>query len=209
MKKAIAVIGEGITEKYYIESLKGLSPFDIRPQELGKKASNLQKLEMNIQNSIKAGYDELYCLIDMDGKREGINKIDYDTLKKKYHGLNHGNKKQGIQCKVVFIETERCTELWFLYHFTKSAITKEFQSYHELEKELHKYRPQYEKTEKYFKSVADLHKEFTKKRKPKGSLEKAIDNSKVSIKSKERDNRDYSYSEIHLLFEALKIESTL
>jgi len=209
MKKAIAVIGEGITEKYYIESLKGLSPFDIRPQELGKKASSLKKLEKNIQNSIKAGYDEVYCLIDMDGKREGVNKIDYDLLKKKYHGINHGNIKQGIQCKVVFIETERCTELWFLYHFTQSAITKEFRSYHELEKVLHKYRPQYEKTEKYFKSVADLNKEFTKKREPKGSLQKAIDNSKVSIKSKERDNRDYSYSEIHLLFEALKIESAL
>lgn len=208
MKKAIAVIGEGITEKYYIESLKGLSSFDIRPQELGKKASSLKQLEKNIQNSIKTGYDEVYCLIDMDGKRDGVNKIDYDLLKNKYHKIIHGNKKQGIQCKVVFIETERCTELWFLYHFSMSAITKEFRSYHELEKELRKYRPQYEKSEKYFKSVADLHKEFTKKREPKGSLEKAIENSKVSIKSKERDNRDYSYSEIHLLFEALKIEST-
>ncbi|OJU55378.1 MAG: hypothetical protein BGN96_15800 [Bacteroidales bacterium 45-6] len=208
MKKAIAVIGEGITEKYYIESLKGLSPFDIRPQELGRKASSLKRLEKNIQDSIKTGYDEVYCLIDMDGKRDGKNKINYDSLKNKYHGIIHGNKKRGIQCKVVFIETERCTELWFLYHFTQSAITKEFRSYCELEKELRKYRPQYEKTEKYFKSVGSLHKEFTKKCEPKGSLEKAIENSKVSIKSKERDNRDYSYSEIHLLFEGLKIENT-
>lgn len=209
MKKAIAVIGEGITEKYYIESLKGLSPFDIRPQELGKKASSLKKLEYNILNSIKDGYDEVYCLIDMDGKREGINKVDYESLKKKYHGLTHGKKKQGIQCKVVFIETERCTELWFLYHFTQSATTKEFRSYHELQQELRKYRPQYEKTEKYFKSVADLHKEFTMKREPKGSVEKAIQNSKISLISKEKDRRDYSYSEIHLLFEALKIENCL
>lgn len=145
----------------------------------------------------------------MDGKRDGINKTDYDSLKKKYHRLMHGNKKQGIQCKVVFIETERCTELWFLYHFTQSAITKEFRSYNELEKELRKYRPHYEKTEKYFKSVADLHKELTIKREPQGSLEKAIQNSKASLTSKERDKRNYSYSEIHLLFEALKIESCL
>ena len=37
MKKTIAVIGEGITEKHYIESLKGLSPFDIKPKELIQK----------------------------------------------------------------------------------------------------------------------------------------------------------------------------
>ncbi len=207
MKKAIAVIGEGITEKYYIESLKGLSPFDIRPQELGKKASSLKQLEKNIQNSIKAGYDEVYCLIDMDGKRESANKGNYESLKKKYHGLTHGNKRQGVQCKVIFIETDRCTELWFLYHFTQSATTKEFRSYHDLEKELCKYRPRYEKTEKYFKSVVDLHKEFTKKCDPQGSLANAIKNSKDSIKSRQRDNRNYSYSEIHILFDALKIES--
>lgn len=53
MKKAIAVIGEGITEKYYIESLKGLSPFDIRPQELGKKASSLKKLEKIFRAQLK------------------------------------------------------------------------------------------------------------------------------------------------------------
>lgn len=206
MKKAIAVIGEGITEKYYIESLKGLSPFDVRPQELGKKASSLKKLESNIKESIKDGYDEVYCLIDMDGKRDGINKANYTTLKNKYHNIIHGNKKQGIQCKVVFIETERCTELWFLYHFTKAAPTKEFQSYHELEKELRNYRPQYEKTEKYFKSVVNLNNELVKNRNPKGSLAKAIENGKSSIKSRDKDSRDYSYSEIHLLFDALKIE---
>ncbi len=203
MTKAIAVIGEGITEKYYIESLKGLSPFNIHPQELGKKASSLKQLEKNIQNSIKSGYDEVYCLIDMDGKREGKNKIEYNALKQKYHLIIHGKKKQGIQCKVIFIETERCTELWFLYHFTSSAVTKEFQSYHELEAELHRYRPKYEKTEKYFKSVAGLHQEFTTRREPKGSIENAIRNSKNSINSKMRDGRNYSYSEIHCLLEAL------
>lgn len=206
MKKAIAVIGEGITEKYYIESLKGLSPFDVRPKELGKKASSLKKLEKNIQISIYEGYDEVYCLIDMDGKQEGTNKSDYENLKRKYHGLIHGNKKKGIQCKVIFIETERCTELWFLYHFTPSAITKEFSSYHELEQELHKYRPQYDKSDKYFRSVADLHKELTIKREPKGSLEKAIQNGKSSLVSKARDERNYTYSEFHLLFDALGIE---
>lgn len=206
MKKAIVVIGEGITEKYYIDSLKGLSPFDIKPQELNKKASNLKELEKNILSSIKDNYDEVYCLIDMDGKRDGANKMNYLNMKKKYHNITHGNKKKGIQCKVTFIETERCTELWFLYHFTRTAITKEFKSYHELETELRKYRPKYEKTEKYFKSVANLHNELTVKREPKGSIKVALKNSQDSFNSKESFTRDYTYSEMHLLIEALKIE---
>lgn len=207
MKKAIAVIGEGITEKYYIESLKGHSQFDVRPRELGKKASSMIALEKTIKTSISDGYDEVYCLIDMDGKLTGTNKVNYDTLKRKYHNQTLGNKKKGIQCKICFIETERCTELWFLYHFTQTAVTKEFRSYKELEKEFRKYRPQYEKSDKYFRSVVDLHKELTIKGEPRGSLTNAIQNGISSMVSKERDERKYSYSEFHLLFESLELEN--
>ncbi len=204
IRKVIAVIGEGITEKYYIESLKGLSQFTILPQELGRKASSLKKLEENIKDAVKKGYDEVFCLIDMDGKREGANKANYLNLKNKYHNKILGSQKKGIQCKVVFIETERCTELWFLYHFIQFVKTREFTSYKQIEKELQKYRPQYEKTEKYFKTVGSLHNEFTHE-KPLGSLKQAINNSKNSMISKEKDERDYTYSEMHLLIEALNI----
>lgn len=205
IRKAIAVIGEGITEKYYIESLKGLSPFTILPQELGRKASSLKKLEENIKLAIKKEYDEVFCLIDMDGKRDGINKTNYLNLKIKYHNKIFGAQKKGVQCKVIFIETERCSELWFLYYFLKSVQTKEFTSYKQIEEELQKYRPQYEKTEKYFKTVGNLHNEFTLNKKPLGSLKQAVTNAKKSMISKERDGRNYTYSEIHLLIEALNI----
>lgn len=205
-RKAIAVIGEGITEKYYIESLKGLSSFTVRPQELGKRASSMKDLAKHIDRTIKEGYDQIFCMIDMDGKKEGKPRTDYENLKNKYHNKIHGKKNLGIHCEVIFIETERCTELWFLYHFTQSAITREFLSYKELENELHRFRPEYEKAERYFKRVADLHKEMTEKREPKGSLQQAIKNAESSIKSKEKDERSYTYSEMHLLFEALRIK---
>lgn len=62
MRKTIAVIGEGITEKYYIESLKGISPFVVMPRELGIKASSLKSLDKNITLCIDKGFDEVYCL---------------------------------------------------------------------------------------------------------------------------------------------------
>lgn len=70
--KAIAVIGEGITEKYYVESLRAFagSNFQIVPKQLGIKASSLDELEKAVQNAVEEGYDEVYCLIDMDSKEK-------------------------------------------------------------------------------------------------------------------------------------------
>lgn len=205
MRKAIAIIGEGITEKYYIESLRGMSPFTAFPMELGKKASSLPKLRKDVENAIDQGYDQIFCLIDMDGKQNGKSKADYNVLKGKFHRKIFGSKRKGLQSEVIFIETERCTELWFLYHFTKSAITREFPSYKALETELQRYRPSYEKTDKYFRSVSSLHREFTTKGDPMGSLKQAVTNAKSSVESKIRDERNYTYSEMHLLIEALSI----
>jgi len=205
MRKAIAVIGEGITEKYYIESIRGLSPFNPEPRLLNKKASSTKFLEKTIIASISKGYDEIYCLIDMDGKQQGKPRQDYLALKSKYHNRLHGKKRVGIQRTVTFIETERCTELWFLFHFLSSATTREFRNYEELQSELRKFRPNYEKTDKYFRSVGNLHEEMTNKHNPNGSLCCAIKNAKCSLETKERENRHYTYSEMHLLLDALGI----
>ena len=207
MRKSIVVIGEGITEKYYIESLRGLSDFQIKPRSLNKKASNLKALEKEILDAANMGADEIYCLIDMDGKTEGKNKEEYLKLKNKYHNQIYEKKKQGVKAFILFIESERCTELWFLYHFIKSATTKKYNSYQELENELQKYRPNYEKTDKYFRSVGSIHDELTKENaEHKGSLELAIKNAKITYESHISDDRNYTYTEIYKLIEALNIE---
>lgn len=204
-KKAIAIIGEGITEKYYIESLKGKSPFTVKPRALKHKASSLTKLNDLIVDAIEEGFDEVYCLIDMDSKKSGKEKTKYLSLKEKFHDKKFIKKKKGIECKIKFIETDRCFELWFIYHFLDAPITREFNSYPEVEKELKKFRPKYEKTEKYYKSIISLYDNLTLKEKPKGSIEKAIKNSIKSLNSKEKDNRDFTYSEMHFLIKALNI----
>lgn len=204
MRKTIAIIGEGITEKYYIESLKGLSPFSILPKELGKKASSLSKLAENINESIEKGFDEVYCLIDMDNKTSGISKEQYYKIKNKYHNKIFGKKSKGIQCKVVFIENERCLELWFLFYFLENLITRQFNAYSDLEKELKKFRPLYDKSEKYFKSIVNIHTNFETQN-PKGSIINACKKAKLSLESRIKENREHTYSEMHLLIEALGI----
>lgn len=206
MKKAFAIIGEGITEKYYIESLKGLTRFNVLPKALNNRASSLKELEKFIKNAIAMSIDEVFCLIDMDDKQSGKSATDYKRLKEKYHEKFFGPKKKGVHCKVTFIETERCTELWFLYHFINQATTREFRNYNELQNELRKFRPNYEKTERYFKSISNLHREMTIGRQPIGSLKNALDNASSSLISRDRDERAYTYSEMHLLFDSLGIE---
>lgn len=203
-REAIAIIGEGITEKCYINSLKGICPFNILPQQLGTRASSLKDLEKYMKKAIEDGYDRVYCLIDMDGKTNGKAQQDYRNLKQKLE-RTHIVKKKEINCKVKFIETERCTELWFLFHFMNT--TKQFSNYDELEKELKKHRPDYEKTEKYFRSInGDIHKDLTSTKNGKtGSLKQAIANSKSSLASREKDERTYTYSELHILIEELQI----
>ncbi|REC42973.1 RloB family protein [Chryseobacterium sp. 5_R23647] len=205
MKKAVAVIGEGITEKYYIESLKGKAPFDIKPNSLDRNASSINKLEEAIKKAIKDGYDEVYCLIDMDGKNSGVSKTKYLTIKAKYHDKIFSIKKSGISCKVIFIETERCTELWFLYHFLKSSTTKQYGNYKQLENDLKKFRPKYEKTNAYYKSLKGGL--FNDLQENSGDLDTAVKNSKDSIVSKIRDNRDYTYSEVHIMLMGLGLIS--
>ena len=59
----------------------------------------------------------------------------------------------------------------------------------------------YEKAEKFFRKNKGLHDYFEHKG---GSLKKAIANAEKSMKEKEKDDRDYTYSELGRLMKALK-----
>lgn len=201
--KAVAVIGEGITEKYYVESLRSLAGtnFQIVPQQLGIKASSLDELGKAIQNAVDRGYDEVFCLIDMDSKEKGTSVKKYAALKNKYNGKHFVIKKKGIDCHVHFIETRRCLELWFIYYF--EYVTRHFASYKDVENFLHKFVSDYEKHERYFRSVGNLHKKMLS---CGGNLERAIANARKSLVELDRtQSSDSSYSEMCYLFDALNI----
>lgn len=195
-KKTIAVIGEGITEKYYLNSLKGVIKAQIKPL-IPNHASSMAELERIIKQAIELGYDNIFCLIDMDNKKEGKNKDTYLKLKEKYHDKTISKPKQGIKPYVRFFENERCLEIWFYFYFRNTS--KEYLSSDELCKELEVYK--YEKTEAFFRSCKGLHHFFECQG---GSLELAIKNAEKSMKSKNRDERDYTYSEMADFFNSIK-----
>lgn len=196
-RNTITVIGEGITEKHWLLSLKDAYPYfrKVDYVEL-EHANNMAELEKEIEKAAKMGYAKIFCMIDMDNKKEGVEHEKYMAFKRKY-AKPIVNKRKGIDCEVRFYETDRCTEQFFLYYF--SNTTKAFQSYEDLEKELHKYC-EYEKRALFFVRHP-LHNYFQSKG---GNLDDAIKNANASAAARDNGERDYSYSELGKMMEDIK-----
>ena len=196
LKKTIAVIGEGITEKYYLKSLQGIIKADIKPI-IPNHATSMFDLEKQIKKAIEEGYNNIFCLIDMDNKKQGRNRDNYLKLKKSYHDKRIYRPKKGLDAYIRFFENERCLEIWFYFYF--KITTKEYLSSDELCKELEVYG--YKKTEDFFKSCQGLHRFLESQG---GNLDFAIKNAEDSIKLKDRDGRDYTYSEMADFFKSIE-----
>lgn len=194
----VAVIGEGITEKYYIQSLQDI--LDIKPTPIKPKSSNLKELEISIKDCIKKGYGKIFCLIDKDNKiNDGDpdherNAAEYIQLKKQYHNKLH-KCPDGNVTKIVMIESYPATEIFFLYYFgyTSAHYTNQ-QLKHILNKKFG-----YLTEERYLikHSLHDTLVEFG------GSLETAI---RASIRSTLNIDRDLgtSFSEIGIMIQELR-----
>ena len=82
LKNRIRIIGEGITEKHFLQSLRDDYPYvksaDFMELE---HANNMIELEKRIEEAAQMGYAKVFCMIDMDNKNEGIEREKYLSLK--------------------------------------------------------------------------------------------------------------------------------
>lgn len=199
-KNTTIIIGEGPTEFYYLNSLKDEFRIlqHIKPDS--PKNTSLRELQRSIESSIQMGYSQVFCLIDMDTKKKDAKSMaEYQRLKKKYHNAHIVKKRSGIYCQIRFYETERCTELFFIYYF--KYTTQKFQTSEDVESLLNKICG-YDKTLKFFRGHP-LHQFFEKQG---GNFVNAIANANRSLVDVRNGNRDYTYSEIGSMFNDLGIE---
>ena len=197
MKNSFIIIGEGPTEYFFLNSLKDefRSLQNIDPRY--PKHTSIKELEQKIKDAIENNYNHIYCMIDLDNKKEGKNKTDYINLKNKYHGKHIFRPKKGIDCRIEFFETERCTELFFLYYF--KYTTKLYNHSNEVEADLSK-ECGYMKTTEFFRKHP-LHQFFTQQG---GSIYDAISNAEKSMDTAE--DRGYTFSELGRMFKMLGID---
>lgn len=174
----IAVIGEGPTEQYYLQSLQGILPVNVYPKVT---KDGMDYLVQRVEQCIREGFDKVYCLIDMDNKRKGKEKTEYDQFLRKYSGKSFRNKNTGEETEVIVIENNPCLEIWFLYYFKyTTGLYSSYERINPLKPELKKYLPEYEKRIEFFKKCGGLHQYLTDKG---GQLDLASKNSRKSIES--------------------------
>ncbi len=198
-KNTTVIIGEGPTEFYYLNSLKDefRELQNIKPDT--PKNTSMRELERSIETAISMGYDRIFCLIDMDTKnKDRTSREEYARLKSKYHGKKVSNVKKGINYEIRFFETDRCTELFFLYYFRYTG--QNFIDSKAIEDELSR-SCGYEKTRRFF-ATHPLHQFFIKSG---GDFRQAINNAVKSEESIARGDRNYTYSELGTMFRELGI----
>ena len=83
LRESAMIIGEGITEFYYFQSLR-----DVYKQVVFKpdcpKHTSIKELEIKIGEAAENGYTHIFCVIDMDNKDKEPERTRYNKLKAKF-----------------------------------------------------------------------------------------------------------------------------
>lgn len=195
LRQTALILGEGPTEFFYFKSLCDIfKSVTIKPDY--PKHTSMKELEAKIADGVAMGYSHIFCIVDMDTKDVEPERSQYQKLKMKY-AKPVAKPKKGIHCKVEFFENHRCTELFFLYYFRYTSRLYETQE--PLLKDLNQCIA-YQKTADFFIKTKGLHGYFERNG---GSLEKAVANANRSMEEKQKNARDYTYSELGRLISAL------
>ncbi len=149
LNKTILIVCEGQTEKLYFESFPVLTltikVVDLKGQTKLKLIESTQSI---IENS-DVGYDEVWCVFDMDVKQGEKEFADFDNAIKKGESLNY---------KIAY--SNDCFELWFYLHYNYTDEKNHRTFYY---KALGKYWDlNYEKFGKSFKFSSGIYERLEK-----------------------------------------------
>lgn len=137
LKPRYAVLGDGITEQWHLYHLKDWKAYKYKISPSLFADVGIEKAEGIIDGLLAEGYDQVTFLTDYDtivsqGKKEAFEKFV---------------KEYGSKNEVLICETMPAIELWFLLHFTYT--TREFPDCAQVERELKRYLPEYEKRKSF------------------------------------------------------------
>ena len=190
IRKSVAIIGEGETEWFYLDSLRIAKHYPFKMKPTYPKHSDWRSIFKQAHQCLSERYDLVICLVDMDVV---YNKPTEKTAYQKA-------KAKAEKAKIKVIETNPCTEFWFLLHFLPNLSTKTYVSYDDVVKDLRRYFPGYEKSKKYFKKIQPYQylAEY-------GDLERAVSYAKQLYTLAQQTPEDlHSYTQIHELLELLE-----
>ena len=170
-KQRYAVLGEGITEQWYLTHLKKFKDyrFSIKPSLFAD--IGLEKAERFIDELIDSGFDHITFLTDYDTIVLQDKQEKFEQLVNRYKDFD----------EVLICDSMPSIEIWFLLHFT--FTTQEFVDYESIKRVLRRYLPGYEKTKKYLESEGWFESLVQEE-----GLEKARKNAKRLLKRRSEEN---------------------
>ena len=188
VKKSIAIIGEGETEWWYFETLRIACRYKFKVAPDFPQHSDIPHMAKLAADYVKRETDYVVCLVDMDRLlRLPKEMATYQQLKK------------SSSRNVIWIETNPCTEFWFLLHFLPQLSTKHYETYEDVLPDLQRYMPGYEKTARYFRKN-NLYKYLTEH----GDMQRAIGYAEELTRLSEATPEDkLAYSQMHRVFELI------
>jgi len=167
LDNTIAIIVDGKDEKWYIEILKNhykgqcpaLKSIKIEPDLPQQK--KVQELFNLAETKQSEGYKHIILIIDLDTvNNDPAEYRRFEVLYNRYQNIKEGQLTGRISAKnkwmqnLILIINNPCLEYWYIYHF--KYTNKFFNDFDKLKSLLQKYLPDYEKSEKYYKSIPDI-----------------------------------------------------
>ena len=137
LKPRFAVLGEGITEQWYLQHLKGFKGYVYKISPSLFADVGIEKAEGYIDRLLNEGYDQVTFLTDYDTIVSQGKQEVFDRFVGKYAAVE----------EVLICDSMPAIELWFLLHFVYTA--REFPDCAQLVGQLRQYLPGYEKRKSY------------------------------------------------------------
>ncbi|MCW3807066.1 RloB domain-containing protein [Plebeiibacterium marinum] len=181
-KLKYAVLGEGITEQWYLSHLKKYKGYiyNIRPSLFADVS--IEKAEGIIDELLSGGCDQITFLTDYDSIVNQGKKDVFDKIVDKYKDIE----------EVLICDSMPSIEYWFLLHF--KYTTKEYLNCEQVIKDLKTHISDYSKKEVYLKQD-----KWFKRLIANDGLNKAIRNANNGLKQYEKGNvgDHFPFSKIH------------
>jgi hypothetical protein len=189
LKLKYAVLGEGITEQWYLKHLKDYKNFvyAIRPSLFSDVS--IEKAEGIIDELVTGGCDHITFLTDYDTIISQGKLEIFDRIKNKYSDNDN----------VLICESMPAIELWFLLHFVYT--TREFTNCAQVVEDLKNYLPEYEKKKTYLER-ANWFNELIKD----GGDESALNNAEKLLKelNEGHTGKHFPYTKMPVAMEAFE-----
>lgn len=185
-RKTFVVLGDGITEQYYLKHLKEIKgyKYSIRPSLF--ESITFENAECIINEYISGGCNNIVYLTDYDTIVQQDKTAEFERFKSKFR-----------DCREVLIcETMPSIEFWFLLHYEHT--TREFRNSGEVERKLKTYLSDYSKAKSFLES-----KRWVEKLMVDDKLEKAKTSSNQILNQKLSGiyGTHFPFSEVHKAIE--------